>query len=398
MKILQVTNFFKPSWEAGGPARVCYDISTELVQMGHKVTVYTTDGFKSKLNVKTNEPVDVDGIKTYYFRNLSRYLASNLVLPIPYYLPIIAKRELNEFDVIHIHEYRTVSAIIIRYFAKKYNVPYVLQAHGTSPKIVKRFKLKLIFDKLFGHKILKDASKLFALNETEVSQYIDLGADANKIVIIPNGIDSSKFDILPEKGYFKKKYSIDSEYIILYVGRLHKSKGIDLLLESFAMLANKDDSIKLVLVGPDDGYQVEFERKANDLKIDDNIIFAGFVEYDDKIAAYVDSDVFVTPWFSGFPITFLEACACGLPIITTKKGDKLDWINGNVGYVVEYGKYELRDAMHNVLSNHAIKTEFEKNSLKLIKNDFDLRKITEQIEYYYRDVIDYNRYNMVPKI
>lgn len=386
MKILQVTNFFKPSWEAGGPARVCYDISTELVDMGHDITIYTTDGFKSKLNVKTNEPVDVDGIKTYYFRNLSRYLARNLVLPIPYYLPIIARKELNEFDVTHIHEYRTVSAIIIRYFATKYNVPYVLQAHGTSPKIVKRFKLKLIFDKLFGYKILKDASKLFALNETEVSQYIDLGADANKIVIIPNGIDSSKFDKLPEKGYFKKKYSIDSEYIILYVGRLHKSKGIDLLLESFAMMANKDDSIKLVLVGPDDGYQVEFEQMAKDLRISEKVIFTGFVEYEDKIAAYVDSDIFVTPWFSGFPVTFLEACACGLPIITTKKGDKLDWIHDKIGYVVEYNKEQLQDALFEILRDDRLRQKFGEEGKRLVRDDFEWGKIMKQIERIYENV------------
>ena len=52
MKILQVTNFFKPSWEAGGIARVAYEISKELVNRGHEVTVYTTDGFKYRLNFK----------------------------------------------------------------------------------------------------------------------------------------------------------------------------------------------------------------------------------------------------------------------------------------------------------------------------------------------------------
>ena len=68
MRILQVTNFFKPSWEAGGPARVAYDISKKLVDNGHKVTVYTTDGYKSRLDVEKNVPLNIDGIKTYYFR------------------------------------------------------------------------------------------------------------------------------------------------------------------------------------------------------------------------------------------------------------------------------------------------------------------------------------------
>jgi glycogen synthase len=64
MKILQVTDFFKPSWESGGPARVAYEISKKLIERGHEVTVYTTDGFKSRLDVEKNVPVDINGIKT----------------------------------------------------------------------------------------------------------------------------------------------------------------------------------------------------------------------------------------------------------------------------------------------------------------------------------------------
>ena len=52
MKILQVTNFFKPSWESGGPARVAYGLSKKLIERGDEMTVYTTDGFKSKLDMK----------------------------------------------------------------------------------------------------------------------------------------------------------------------------------------------------------------------------------------------------------------------------------------------------------------------------------------------------------
>ena len=63
----------------------------------------------------------------------------------------------------------------------------------------------------------------------------------------------------------------------------------------------------------------------------------------EKITIFVDADVFVTPSFSGFPVTFLEACACSTPIITTNKGDELDWIHNKVGYVVEYNKYLKHD-------------------------------------------------------
>ncbi|HWQ47765.1 MAG TPA: glycosyltransferase, partial [Methanosarcina sp.] len=165
MKILHVTNFFKPSWEAGGIARVAYEISKNLVKEGHEVTVFTTDGFKSRLKTIKNKPIDVDGINTYYFRNLSNYLTKRNIV-IPYYLPLIARIKIQDFDVIHIHEHRTLLAIIVHYYSKKYNIPYVLQAHGTLPNTIGKKNQKNIFDAIWGNKILKDASKLIAVSNT----------------------------------------------------------------------------------------------------------------------------------------------------------------------------------------------------------------------------------------
>jgi glycosyltransferase involved in cell wall biosynthesis len=107
MKILQVVDFFKPSWEAGGIVRVCYELSKRLSDNGHEVTVYTTDGSKSRLKVKKNQPVDVESMEVYYFRNVSNSLAKrNFYLP--YLLPYVAKRDMRRFDIVHIHTFRRV--------------------------------------------------------------------------------------------------------------------------------------------------------------------------------------------------------------------------------------------------------------------------------------------------
>lgn len=390
MKILQVTNFFKPSWEAGGPARVAYDISKNLVDRGHDVTVYTTDGFKYRLNVGKNKCVDVDGIKTYYFRNLSSYLSKTFVLPIPYHLPVIASKQLKHFDIVHLHEYRTFSAIMIHHFSKKYNVPYVLQAHGSCPKIVKRKKLKMIFDILFGKQILKDASKLFALNKTEVEQYIALGADINKIEIVPNGIDETKYEKLPPKGSFKKKYFLEKFSIILYVGRLHISKGVDLLIESFKEVVKEYNDARLVIIGPDDGYEDYYKQLVNKLEIKEKVIFTGFISITEKTSAYVDADIFVTPWFSGFPITFLESCVCGTPIITTTKGDKLEWIEENVGLVVSYNKDILAETMIRLLFDKELKARLQKNCKHVVNENFTLNKVVTKLEKVYLSCLSEN--------
>ncbi len=387
MKLLQVTSFFKPSWETGGPARVAYEISKKLIKQGHEVTVYTTDGFKSRLDIEKNKPLNIDGIKTYYFRNLSSYLTREMVLPIPYYLSMVARKELKNFDVIHIHEYRSVLAIVVHYYAKKYGVPYVLQAHGSLVTYFQKGMLKRVFDRLWGYRILRDVSKVIALNKTEAGQYKMMGVDEDKIEIVSNGIDLSEFESLPPRGEFRKKYLIgDDEKVVLYVGRLHKTKGIDLLIKAFAGVSKELNNTKLIIVGPDDGHLRALKELIKELAIEEKVVFTGLLYERDKLQAYVDADIFVTPSFYGFPVTFMEACACGVPIVTTTKGDRLDWMDGQVGLVVPYDKNQLQDAIVKFLSDNGLRRRFGEKGKMLVRERFNWTKIVKQLEHIYSNI------------
>ena len=389
MKILQVTNFFKPSWESGGPARNTYELSKRLIERGHDVTVYTTDGFKTRLDVEKNKPVEVDGIRTYYFKNLSGYLARKMTLPIPYYLPIVARRELRNFDVIHIHEYRMMLAVVIHHYAKKYGVPYILQARGSLvPYTQKGRRFKNIVGRFFGYSISKDASKVIALTKTEVEQYKNKGVDEDKIVIVPNGIDPYDYNNLPRRGEFRRRYLIGAdEKIILYLGRIHKIKGIDLLVKAFADLVKELVDIRLVIVGPDDGFLLTLKKQIEDLKIDDKILLTGPLYERDKLKAYVDADVYVLPSVhETFPATVLEACACSTPVVVTDRCGIADFVD-KVGYVVEYDRDQLRDVILRILSDDELRVRFGEKGKRLVGEEFEWSVIIKQIEKIYRDVI-----------
>lgn len=364
--------------------RVAYDLSKKLFEKGHDVTVYTTDGCARRLDVKKNRLVDVDGINVYYFRNLSNFLRMRLKFATPYYLPFIISKEIQQFDIIHIHEHRSILAVIVHHYAKKYGIPYVLQPHGSVLPFFAKQRLKSLFDLLWGYNILNDASKVIALNKTEKEQCKKMGVAEDKIEIVPNGINLSEYKNLPRKGEFKKKYSIkNNEKIILYVGRMHKSKGIDLLVKAFTNLTNELDNVRLVLLGGDAGFQSELNQLVQKLKIEDKVIFTGFVENDEKMKAFVDADVFVTPRYSGFPLTFLESCACGTPIITTKNGDGLDWIDKKVGFIVKYDKDQLCNAMLDLLTNDKLMIRFRKEARRVIQDQFNWDKIVLNLEETY---------------
>ena len=395
MKILQVSNFFKPLWETGGVTRVNYEYSKKLVELGHDVTVYTTDGYNSSFEFKLNRPIYIDGIKVYYFHNIFRKIVKKINLTTPYYLPFVLRKEIEKFDVIHIHEHRTFLAVIVHYYAKKHGIPYVLQSHGSVLPFLQKQTLKRIFDVVFGYNVLKDATKVIALNDSEVDSYTKMHVDQSKIVIMPNGINLSDYAKFPDKNTFRDKYFIShQDMIILYVGRLHKNKGLDLLVKSFARIVESIDNVKLIMVGPDGGFQCELEELADKLNIKDNVLFTGFVSMDEKIAALTDADVFVTPSFTGFPVSFLEACVFGLPIITTDKGDNLDWIHDRIGYVVQYDENDLCIAILKILNNSHLRDDFSEKGKELVLQNFTLDSITEKLEGMYETTLRFDKLEM----
>ena len=364
---------------------MAYQVSRELVKKKHEVVVYTSDAkdFVSRLRIDSDN--DVDGIRVHYFRNFALALVKKFKLFVTPRLVSRAKEEVEKFDVIHLHEYRTFQNIVMAHYAKKYGVPYVLQAHGSLPRILAKQRLKWIYDVLFGYRLLRDASKVIALSRLEAEQYRGMGVPEKKIVIIPNGIDLSEYTDLPPEGSFKKKFGIDDdEKIVLYLGRIHESKGLNLLAEAFSVVLKELERVRLVIVGSDDGYGSTFSRLISDLGIEEKVLLTGFVEKRAKLAALVDSDVFVTPRFHGFPVTFLEACLAGSPIVTAT--DELDWVHENVGFVVGNSPIALAKAISNILQDEQTRERFQNNCRYTIKN-FDISAIAFQLEDTYESLV-----------
>jgi glycosyltransferase involved in cell wall biosynthesis len=211
-----------------------------------------------------------------------------------------------------------------------------------------------------------------------------MSIDQSKIEIVPNGIDMSKYENLPDKGIFRSKYGIQSnEKIVLYLGRIHRIKGIDVLIEAFSELIDKIERVRLVIVGPDDGFLPTLKAKIEELNIGQRIIFTGPLYGRDKLEAYVDANVYVLPsFYETFPVTVLEACACGTPVIVTDRCGISDIVS-KIGYVVKYDKEQLKEAIIVSLSDTGLRSRFEQESKNLIKEQFAWNTIVENFEEIY---------------
>ncbi|WP_048190966.1 glycosyltransferase [Methanobacterium sp. SMA-27] len=390
MKILQVSQSFYPCFASGGVARVVYEVSKELVAMGHEVTVYTTDGC-IEVTPNNKHAKNIEGLKVYYFKNISKKIKSKFQIANPFYLPIIARKEIKNYDIIHIHEHRTILAVIICYYAKKSNIPYIIQAHGSVMPIFQKTNLKKFFDRLWGYNILKNASKVIALTNTELEQYKKMGVNEEKIDIIPNGINLSILDQIPEKGKFRQKYSInENEKIILYLGRIHKRKGIDILLNAFPDISDNLSHVKLVIVGPDDGFLKTIENQSKTLIKEGKVIITGPLYDEEKWEAYTDADVLVYPAIHEiFGLVPFEAILCDTSVVVTKNdgcGELVEKVN--CGNLVEYGDTQgLIDVVSYIFKNLDKQSKLIENGKKYIINNLNWEKIASEVEKVYENCI-----------
>ena len=387
MKILHVVPSFAPCFSAGGVVNSSYKIAKKQAEKGHGVVVYTTDSCKNRLQFDNNYNVNVDGINVFYFKNISNNVKNKLTIDTPKGLSSYLKNNIADFDIVHIHEHRHSLAILTHKYAKKNNIPYVLHAHGSVLPFFQKEKLKEIFDKLWGFDILYDACKVIAETEVEKTQYIEMGVEKELIEIVPTGVESKDFEVLPQKGNFRLKYDISpDEKLILFLGRINKIKGLDLLIKAFSKINNND--VKLAIVGGDYGFKQELDELISKFDLKDKVLFPGVLIDDAKKEALTDCDLFVIPSrYESFGVSTLEAMACEKPIVMTKNNHIHNWIEGNAGLTCDFDEDDLAECIEKLLNNPELSKQFGQTGKKLIHEKYNWDKIEKEMEQVYNSCI-----------
>ena len=359
-----------------------YSLAKYLKKEGINILIFTTN-FGRK-DARFPDEGDLKIIESDYLFNIGGLLYSPKM-----------KAYLEEYrdiiNLVHIHGFRTYQNVVAFNFCKKYEIPYIFQAHGSILKIGRTIR-KEFYDKFFVYKILKNASKVIALSKTEAIQYEEMGVPYNKIVIIPNGIDLKQYQTLPEKGLFRKKYNLKNEKIILYLGRIHRNKGIDLIIKALENLVYTlgQRKVKLIIAGPDDGFLKEVKSLVTSLQLTEKVLFVGLLSEKDKIKAYVDSDIVVYPEkLNVFGMVPLEAAACCKPVVVSGENAVAKFVQeGHFGFVLKnFNVSSLSNLLDYAIKNKKMIERKGKGGLKYVAKNFDLKNITSRIKKLYMEVL-----------
>lgn len=326
-----------------------------LVARGDEVHVFTTnvDG-PNESAVPLDQTVHLDGVAVTYFpTSRPRRI---------YRSPAMARRltkTVSNFDLVHIHAMFLWPGLAASKAARKAGVPYVVSPRGMLvPSLIARKSrlAKQAWLHIFDHKMLRNAAALHVTSDLEQDDMRSLGIRARRVLVIPNGIDIPAFN--PD--------SKEREKHVLYLGRLDRKKGIEVLLRAMARLPD----VPLVIAGDGEKTYVDaLKRLTSELALEDRVTFLGHLEDEAKWREYRRAGLFALPSVSeNFANVVLEAMAAGCPVLVSPGVGLAETVaNQHCGRVVQREPGELAAAIRELLDDPEARKKMSSYGMKAAK-------------------------------
>lgn len=336
MKVLAVNHLLDPA-VGGGTAERTFQMSRHLAAAGISCSVLTTDIGLSKARLD-----GLAGVAVFAYPSLWRR----------HFIPRLSwselKRHVAAADVVHLMGHWTLLNAFAYLAARQLRKPYVVCPAGAL-RIYGRSKLlKRLYNALVGKRLLREARACIAVTAAERGDFERYGVAADKIVVIPNAISAESVPP-PATEAFRKRHRLVAPYV-LFMGRLNRIKGPDLLLEAFCGLKDRCARHHLVFAGPDEGMRAGLEEMAATHGISERVHFLGFVGGEEKYQAYYAADLLAIPSRQeAMSIVVLEAGITATPVILTDQCGFEDV--GNGGQVVKANAKALEAGLAHMLDD-----------------------------------------------
>jgi glycosyltransferase involved in cell wall biosynthesis len=393
MRILQIAPRYAPAWAYGGGVRMTFELALQWVARGHSVTAFTSDQDDGGRRFDSLSE-RIEGIAVRRFRNPVGALARRF--PFLFFYPRGMKAELRDirgrFDVIHLAESRGPHNRWAIREGLRQGVPvawspYGGLAEGEGMRRVYRRAHDLVFD---TRGIVMSSPGLIAQTFHEAETFRRFGALASQVRVIPLAVNWAEFETLPARGQFRRSLGIDNECkLVVSVGRIHKTKGLHVLIPAFARAVAADPSARLAIVGWDQGYLANARRIVDVLGLSGRVLFPGPVYGPARLSVYVDADLFaLTPGvYEETSLAALEACASGTGCVVTRQCEIPGLDEAGAGLTVACGVDEVAAAMAEVLAG-VTSQKWGANARRMVRDRFTSVVVAGLHEDFFRELME----------
>lgn len=381
MRILHVTPSLSHEW--GGPPMVIAGLTSALKLRGVDCSVFTSTGRRVG---EQDISLDVKSVFQYRTGPLARAWTGHGPG-----VERALRTAIADTDIVHVHELWHYPHYAAANAARRSGTPYLVTLHGElDPWAIKHHKWrKKIYWMLVQKRLLNGAAAIHAITSEEIHQMSALGIDT-PATVIPNGINAEPFG-----GSFGGTISdslsnrLRDKRVILFLGRLHRKKGLDLLIRAFRSVRDAYEDVVLVIAGPDEnGYQKYLEDLAQVAGVEDRTIFTGLLADEMKVGILHAADLFVLPSYSeGFSIAVLEAMAAGLPVLISRQCYFPEVSEEGAGIVVETDTQQLASAMSQLLERPEDRRSMGEAGRNLVRERYTWPSIAQKMSTLYASIL-----------
>jgi teichuronic acid biosynthesis glycosyltransferase TuaC len=282
-----------------------------------------------------------------------------------------------DFDLIDAHYYYpdgVAASILARWFDK----PFVVTARGSDVNVIPQYSMprRLI------RRTTERAAASIGVSASLAERLRELGADANKLHVMRNGVDLARFSPQPREA-LRAVLGVTAAPLLLSVGNLVELKGHHVAIEALAALADRRAHLVIVGEGPE---RANLQATAQRLGVGERVHLAGAVLNEQLAAWYSAADVLVLASSrEGWPNVLLESMACGTPVVSTRVGGTPEIVGNSVaGRLVQTrAAVPMADAIADLLATRA-----PREAVRAYAEDFSWQQTTDAQLALFRRVIE----------
>lgn len=216
---------------------------------------------------------------------------------------------------------------------------------------------------------VKKAKKVIAVSKTTKKDLVKLyHIPKEKIIVIYNGFGDRTKSLKIKNLKLIKNWKLKIKNYILYVGTLQPRKNLNTLIDAFNLLLKEKPEYKLVIVGKKGWLYNKIFEKVKELRLENKVIFTGYLPDEQVTTLYKNASVFVLPsFYEGFGLPLLEAMSYDCPVIASNTASLPEIGDDACLYFDPHNPFKLKEKIKKVLDNGELRQELIKNGRKRVK-------------------------------
>jgi glycosyltransferase involved in cell wall biosynthesis len=370
--------------ERGGIVRCIRDLCESLAAAGHEITVLTADARNAPDEWKKQAP----GCPHVVEFPRSPLMAG-------FFVPFAMRRItplLREADVLHLHGMWDPGHVQLAAAARKLSLPYIYSAHGhlADWSLTQRRLKKRAFLAAFGRKLLRNATAVHCTAEAELEQ-ARKWFPQSRGVVIPLILDVTSFRDLPGPGPARARFpQLDTALpLVLFLSRLHYKKGVEQLIHAADRLRRDGQECLVLIAGTgDQEYERQLKTQVEQHRLEDRVLFLGFVSGVEKISLYQVANAFVLPTYhENFGFVLFEALAAATPVVTTHGADTWpELLSSGGALIVEQTADAFGSAIKGLIQDPDQFRRMGEKGREWVFSFLDSKRIVDRFESLYSEV------------